>query len=106
MTTEPDENATDEQLAAYYDQHHDTSGFGTPRPVQRPERLDVTISVRFTADELAAVRARAAAAGIKPTTYIRRCALSDERSPIDRTRLSRATAALARDLEDLRRAAS
>jgi len=39
--------------------------------------------------EIAAVRARAEAAGLKPTTYIRRCALVDEQAPIDRGRLSR-----------------
>jgi len=52
--------------------------------------------------EMAAVRARAEAAGLKPTTYIRRCALVDEQAPIDRGRLVQT---LSRDQEDLRQAA-
>lgn len=60
------------------------------------DRLDVTISVRFTKAEIASIRARAEAAELKPTTYIRRCALADEQPPIDRGRLSLTVAALTR----------
>lgn len=103
--TEPGPGATDAELADYYDQHRDLTDWGEPQPVQRPERLDVTISVRFTSVEIATIRARAEAANLKPTAYIRRCALADEQPPIDRGQLRRTVAALDRDLEDLRRAA-
>ncbi len=103
--TEPGPAATDAELADYYGQHRDLADWSEPQPVQRSERLDVTISVRFTAAEIATIRARAEAVGLKPTAYIRRCALANEQPPIDRGQLSRTVAALTRDLEDLRRAA-
>ena len=103
--TEPGPHATDAELADYYDQHRDLTDWSQPQPVQKPERLEVTLSVRFTPAEIATIRARAVAAGLKPTSYIRRCALSTEQPPIDRAHLSRTVAALTRDLEDLRRAA-
>ena len=102
--TEPDPGGTDAELADYYDQHRDLTDWSDPKSVQS-ERLDVTITVHFTQAEIAAIRSRAEAADLKPTTYIRRCALADEQPPIDRGRLSRTVAALSRDLEDLRRAA-
>ncbi len=102
--TKPVPAATDAELADYYDQHRNLTDWSEPRPVQRPERLDITISGRFTVAEIATIRARAEAAGLKPTTYIRRCALTDDQPPIGRARLPRTTTALARDLEDLRRA--
>jgi hypothetical protein len=76
--TEPGPDATDAELADYYDQHRNLTGWSEPEPLQGPERLDVTISVRFTPAEIAAIRARAEAANLKPTAYIRRCALADE----------------------------
>ncbi|MGQ0773186.1 MAG: plasmid mobilization protein [Pseudonocardiales bacterium] len=103
--TEPGPNATDAELADYYDQHHDLTDWSEPQPADKPERLDVTISVRFTPAEIATIRTRAAAVGHKPTTYIRHCALANEQPPIDRGQLSRTVAALTRNLEDLRRAA-
>lgn len=101
---EPGRDVSEAALADYYDAQHDTSGFGDPQPVQRPERLDITISVRFTPAEIADVRARAQAAGMKPTAYIRRCALEREEAPLDRTGLVRALDTLSRDLENLRQA--
>jgi hypothetical protein len=103
--TEPDVTATDKQLADYYDRHRDAGDWADPGPVHRPERLDVTISVRFTASEIAAIRAQAAEAGVKPTAYIRNCALDADQPPIDRGWLSETVAALTHDLDDLRRAA-
>ena len=103
--TEPSPDATDAELAEYYEQRRDLTEWRESQPVERSERLDVTISVRFTSAEMANIRARAEAADLKPTTYIRRCALDAEQPPIDRGRLSRTVAALARDLDDLRRAA-
>ncbi|MHB2023533.1 MAG: plasmid mobilization protein [Mycobacteriales bacterium] len=103
--TEPGLDARDNELADYYEQHREGRQWGEPEPVQRRDRLDVTISVRFTRNEIAAVRARAQAAGLKPTAHIRRCALEIEEPPIDRGKLSQSVAALSRDLEELRRTA-
>lgn len=103
--TEPGSAATDAELAEYYEHHRDMTVWGEPQPVEPPERLDVTISVRFTPAEIAAIRTRAEAVGLRPTTYIRQCALAADQPPIDRARLSRTVAALTRDLDDLRRAA-
>jgi hypothetical protein len=102
--TEPGKDATDAELASYYEQHRDAV-WGEPEPVQRAERMEVTISVRFTPAEISAIRTRAEAAGRKLTAYIRQCALETEERPIDRRRLSQSVAALSRDLEDLRQAA-
>ena len=102
--TEPGSAATDAELADYYDEHRGRAVWREAEPVQRPDRLDITISVRFTSAEMATIRRRAQAAGLKPTAYIRRCVLAAEEPPIDRDRLSRTVAALARDVEDLRRA--
>lgn len=105
--TEPGSDATDPELADYYDAHHADEQWGKPTPLpadRTSDRLDVTISVRFSAAEIAAVRARAEAAGVKPTTYIRRCVLADERPPLDRGQVSRLVDNLARELDDLRRA--
>ncbi len=104
--TEPGTAATDAELADYYDQHRDHPGWSEPQPAAKPQRLDVTISVRFTPAEIATIRTRAEAGGLKPTAYIRQCALNAEQPPIDRTQLSRTVAALSRDLDDLRRTAS
>ncbi len=106
IMTEPGTAATDVALADYYDQHRDHPGWGEPRPAAKPQRLDVTISVRFTPAEIATIRTRAEAGGLKPTAYIRQCALNAEQPPIARTQLSRTVAALSRDLDDLRRTAS
>jgi hypothetical protein len=103
--TEPDPTATDAELADYYNRHPDGDDWDEPQPITRPERLDVTLSVRFTPAEIATIRARAQAAGLKPTAYIRACALAAEQPPIDRARIARSVAALARDLDDLRQAA-
>ena len=100
---EPGLEASDVELATYYDEHHDPSAWGPAEPVST-ERLDVTISVRFTASEIAALRSRAEAAGLRPTTYIRRLALASEEPPLDREQLTRLLDALTRDLNDLRHA--
>ncbi|MDP9397234.1 MAG: hypothetical protein M3P96_05145 [Actinomycetota bacterium] len=107
--SEPGPQATDAELAAYYDEHRGTAPWGDRRPLPAGKaagRLDVTLSVRFSAAEIAAIRARAEAAGMKPTAYIRRCALADQQPPLDRSRLSRLVETLSRDLEDLRQATS
>lgn len=75
---------------ADYDHDHrdDMDQWGDLEPIRKPERLDVTISVRFTADEIAAVRQRALEAGVKPTVFIRRAALHGS-TPLDRNLLAR-----------------
>src|SRR5882762_8968300 len=102
---EPGPTASDAELADYYDQNREMTPWGERQPADKPERLDVTMSVRFADAELAAIRARADAAGVKPTAYIRDCALTADQPPLDRARLSRSVAALSRDVDDLRRAA-
>jgi hypothetical protein len=74
--TEPGTEATDAELADYYDRHRDLSAWGEPKPSPAAGRLDVTITVRFTADEMATVRTRAEVAGLTPTAYIRRLVLA------------------------------
>lgn len=102
---EPEMTADDRALADYYEEHHDSDEWAEAEPVSKSERLDVTLSVRFTSTEIEHIRAQAAVAGLKPTTYIRQCALADEAPPIDRARLARSVDALSREVEDLRRAA-
>lgn len=106
--SKPDEGASDLELANYYDNapENEWDDWDEPESVEKPERLDVTLSVRFTPAEINAIRARAAAAGLKPTTYIRQCTLAAEQTPIDRARIARTVDALSRDLDELRRAAS
>lgn len=103
--SEPKADASDRELAEHYDRQREGGDWGEPEPVSKPERLEVTLSVRFTSAEIATIRSRAAAAGLKPTAYIRQCTLASEEPPIDRGRISRTVDALARDLDDLRRAA-
>lgn len=100
---EPGPEASDVELADHYDEHRDPAAWGPEEPAST-ERLEVTISVRFTASEIAALRARAEAAGVKPTTYIRRLALAAEELPLDREHLTRLLDTLWRDLNDLRQA--
>lgn len=102
---EPGYDVSDVTLADHDDDHHETSGFGEPLPVRRAERLDVTVSVRFTPAEIADVRARARAAGMKPTAYICRRALDQGGAPLYRASLARALDTLSRDVEHLRQAA-
>lgn len=105
--TEPGAEASDRELADYYDHAASTGDeWGEPEPVDKPERLDATLSVRFSPTEISAVRSRAAEAGLKPTTYIRHCVLAAEQFPLDRERIARTVDALSRDLDDLRRATS
>ena len=65
----------------------------------------MTTSVRFTASEIAVLRARAEAVGVKRTACIRWLALAVEEPPLDRGQLSRLLDVLAQDLENRRRAA-
>ncbi len=101
MTTEPTRNMTEDQLADYYHDHRDDMDhWGDPEPIRKPDRLDVTISVRFTADEIAAVRLRAKEAGVKPTVFIRQAALQSS-NQLDRRLLARTFDDLRTDVERL-----
>jgi hypothetical protein len=104
--SEPGATASDRKLANYYDSTPGAGEWQEPESVSKPERLEVTLSVRFSPAEIAAIRCQAAAAGLKPTTYIRRCALAAEQPPLDRARIARSVDALSRDLDDLRQVAS
>ena len=66
MTIDPTEGMTEAQLAEYYHaRRDDAEEWEAPEPISRPGRLDVTTSVRFTAEEIAAVRERAGDAGMR-----------------------------------------
>lgn len=77
----------------------DDNDWGEPTPVT--VRREVTISVRFSAEEIAAIRRRAHAAGMKVTAYIRQAVTRGE-VQVDREKVARAVAAVTADLERVR----
>ncbi len=85
---------SDAELAEYYNRTKDTSDFDEGEEVPITVRRNVTISVRFSVEEIAELRARAEQAGAKVTSFIRAAAL-EATSPVDRVELGE----LARDLE-------
>jgi predicted DNA binding CopG/RHH family protein len=89
------EKMTEAELADYYNRTQDTSDFDLGEAVPITVRRNVTISVRFSEEEITELRARAEQAGVKVTSFIRAAAL-DASSPVDRAQLSE----LARDLEE------
>lgn len=99
---------SERDLAAHYNEHGAGDEWGEPETVARPERLDVTISVRFTEVEIAAVREAAARIDMKPTAFIRHAAMAAAGS--ERSIPAASVAEVLRDidhnLEALRRAAS
>lgn len=101
MTIDPRADMTEAQLAEYYQTHRDdTDEWGSPEVIKKPARLDVTISVRFTTDEIASVRERASQAGMKPTSFIRQAALEIE-APVNRSQLVKTFDRLRDDIEQL-----
>lgn len=101
MTIDPTAGMTDAQLAEFYQaRRDDTEEWAAFEPITRPGRLDVTISVRFTAEEIAAVRERARDAGMKPTAFIRQAAL-DVDVPLNRGLLAKTFDRLRSDVEQL-----
>ncbi len=88
------EAMTEVELAEYYNRTQDTSDFDEGEEVPITVRRNVTISVRFSLEEIAELRARAEQAGVKVTSFIRAAAL-EATSPVDRVALGD----LARDLE-------
>jgi hypothetical protein len=73
--SEPDVHTmTEEQLAEYYYQHRDELA-GDELPSRRPERLDVMVSARFTAEEAATIREAAEQRGMSLSAFLRSAAL-------------------------------
>jgi len=85
---------TNAELADYYNETEDLSEFDEENAVPVTVKRAVTISVRFSDEEIAELRARAEQAGVKVTSFIRAAAL-EASSPVDRAALGE----LARDLE-------
>ena len=85
---------TEAELAEFYNRTQDTSDFDQGEEVAITVRRNVTISVRFSDEEIAELRARAEQAGVKVTSFIRAAAL-EATNPVDRVALGE----LARDLE-------
>ena len=101
MTIDPTAGMTEAELAEYYQAHRgDTEEWEPPEAISRPARLDVTISVRFTPEEIAAVRERARDAGMRPTAFIRQAAL-DVDVPLNRGLLAKTFDRLRSDVEQL-----
>lgn len=77
---------TEAELSKHYDETRDLSGFedGTVESVE--VRRNVTISVRFSDEEIALLRERAEGAGTKVTAFIRAAALQ-QAAPVDRVQL-------------------
>ncbi|CUR54631.1 hypothetical protein NOCA2200021 [metagenome] len=88
------EARSEAELAADYDDARDLSEFDLEHPEPVTVRRAVTISVRFSEDEISELRERAEAAGVKVTSFIRTAAL-EATAPVDRAALT----ALARGLE-------
>ncbi len=82
------------ELAEYYNRTRDPSDFDEGEEVPITVKRNVTISVRFSDEEIAELRARSEQAGVKVTSFIRAAAL-EAASPVDRAALGE----LARDLE-------
>lgn len=88
------ENMTDAELAEHYNRTQDTSDFDMGRSEPITVKRNVTISVRFSTEEIEELRARAEKEGVKVTSFIRAAAL-EASSPVDRAALGE----LARELE-------
>jgi predicted DNA binding CopG/RHH family protein len=96
---------TEAELAEHYDRTRDISDFDDEHPIPLTRRrLDISISVRFSSEEIEALRARAEAAGMKVTQFIRAVVLQHQGAePIDISALRRLAAAVARDVNELQR---
>jgi hypothetical protein len=95
------ENMTDAELAEQYNRTKDLSEFGDTEPVEI--RRSVTISVRFSQDEIDELRHRADAADVKITAFIRSAALAAGR-PIDRDIVTRLATQIEQQAHALREA--
>lgn len=93
---------TEAELAEHYDRTHDVSEFDESAAYPVEVRRNVTISVRFSEEEIEALRREAEAAGVKVTAYIRAAALQAS-SPVDRKRLQDALRAVSEDVARVER---
>ena len=93
---------TEAGLAVHYEDSRDVSDFDLEHPEPVTVRRDVTISVRFSEEEIAELRAKADQAGGKVTSVIRAAAL-DAANPVDRSTLTRLAQDLERRAHDLAR---
>ena len=97
-------NMSEQELAEHYNRTEDLSEWDGAVPVPaHARRRDVTISVRFSAEEIEQLRAHADAAGEKVTAYIRAAAL-DTATARRRTEVSDVVTMLEADLARLRHA--
>jgi mobilization protein NikA len=88
----------------YFERRHKDGDWDEPERLDKPVRLDVTLSVRFSREELKAVRTAAEQAGIKPTAFIRQAAVEAvSRRPVDRARLQHDLAKAVELMEDAQR---
>ncbi len=85
------------EVAKQYQETPNLLGFegGSVEPIE--VRRNVTISVRFSDEEMDLLRARAEAAGTKVTAYIRAAALQ-QAAPLDRLQLIQALEAASADV--------
>jgi hypothetical protein len=99
------ERQSDAKIAErYYERRHEDGDWDELERLDKPVRLDVTLSVRFNREELEAVRAAAEQAGIKPTAFIRQAAVEAvSRRPVDRARLQHDLAKAVEFMEDAQR---
>jgi hypothetical protein len=96
------QRVSEPELAEYYNRTHDVSEFDESAELPVEVRRNVTISVRFTQEEIETLRRDADAAGVKVTAYIRAAALQAS-SPVDRKRLQAALRAVVEDVSRVER---
>jgi predicted DNA binding CopG/RHH family protein len=102
MMSDRTKGMTEAELAEYYDRTHDVSEFDESAEYPVEVRRNVTISVRFSEDEIEALRREAKTAGVKVTAYIRAAAVHAS-SPVDRKRLQEALRAVSEDVARVER---
>lgn len=85
---------TEAELAEHYNQSPDVTDFDAGTEVSIKVKRNVTISVRFSDEEIAELRTRAKHVDMKVTSFIRAAAL-EATNPVDRAALDE----LVRDLE-------
>jgi hypothetical protein len=91
------QRVSEAELADYYNRTHDVSEFDESAALPVEVRRNVTISVRFSDEEMDALRCEAEAAGVKVTAYIRAAALQAS-LPVDRKKLRAALKAVSDDV--------
>jgi predicted DNA binding CopG/RHH family protein len=102
MSDDKTRGMTEAELAEYYNETRDFSDFDESAAEPVEVRRNVTISVRFSQEEIEALRREAEAAGVKVTAYIRAAALQAS-SPVDRKSLQEALRAVSEDVARVER---